>query len=74
MDTIAIIARLREHAATHDAANSWSLCRAAADDLERLHKLEMIVATVRTEMAEVCAVWPVAAGNALEGLFAEQAP
>lgn len=41
MDTLAIIARLREHAATHDAANSWSLCRAAADELERLVRFSL---------------------------------
>lgn len=36
MDAHTIIARLRERAATQDAAGGWSLDRAAADMLERL--------------------------------------
>ena len=40
MNTQKIIARLRERAATQDARGSWSLDRAAADELERLSALD----------------------------------
>lgn len=40
MDTQALIARLRERAATQDACGCWSLDKAAADELERLVAIE----------------------------------
>jgi len=50
VNTQALIARLRERAATQDAAGGWSLDRAAADELERLAKVEQVArAVVRQE-------------------------
>lgn len=57
MDTLKLIARLREHAATQDAAGAWSLHRAAADELERLWQavgmrdmmLDRLAVTLRDE-------------------------
>ena len=46
MNTQALIARLRERAATQDAAGGWSLDRAAANELERLAEVERVARTV----------------------------
>jgi len=53
MDTQKLIARLRERAATQDACGCWSLDRAAADELERLAKIETF-----QRSKQICTDWP----------------
>ena len=52
MDTQALIARLRERAATQDACGCWSLDKAAADELERLVAIEAAARSIVREEFE----------------------
>lgn len=68
MDTQALIARLRERAATQDACGCWSLDKVAADELDRLRKIEIAARQMFAKTAEDCAPDPdhwVALGAAL---------